>query len=514
MQHQLRNYLLFHIFTVAFVISSQAQNFTQESLNTLKEVVHQFESSTMPAPTPSASIPPNAPCMPEVNRRLQLHYDNMKNEPRTAVYASGKGKDNNPGFLEMMTKVDEKIASLSNQIQNFSGSLSAPGVFVYSAFEGSSNYGEFVSNFTGKDVGEFPEPVRNELRELYETLAPLKKEKGTPGSFNYMTIFYGSDNIEGCRGTESGRLYFKSMDYPQIIWEVQHTFILNCPCTSTSADEVKRINVEITADVYSNISGGSMNNLQFQRSGQPSVKLTDVACCGSFTAPSQPLASSNDNRPTNTSRRNQTSVNPTYFGDTSNLEGGMYGSGIEYENTLGGKVGFGYQKGGRYSICAGAQFLAPIGDPICKNGSGQLIGGVEASYDYVNSGDDFATQTEQWIGIAPRIMITKRLGTNVDLLTGIRVPLRIGNSKYQFEDSTSPTEESTTDLRSYGADLFSGFSFVICYGIYMQAIFNVFEYTNTTFIPDGNSDFKSEETDWRFMFNKRNPLEVSLNFPL
>ncbi len=514
MHLQLRNYLLFHIFLYVFLNQVHAQSkFTQESLNSLREVIHQFEGSSMPDPVMGNATLANLPCMAEVKRMLQIHYDKMKSYPRNAVYASGKGNPSNPGFLEMMETVDQKIITLSNQLGNFNNSMTAPGVFVYSALEVSANYGDFVSNFTGKDIGEHPQTIQTALRELYDVLQPMKKAPQSPGSFNYMTIYYGSDNMEGCRGTESGRLFFKQIDYPQIIWEIEHTYILNCNCATTSGDNVKRINVKITADINSNLSSQSISDLRFQSVGQPTVTLQDAACCGNTPQTTQPVTSTSgrkkDEPAVNTSTQH---FAPTYTGDTSagSFQGG---SGIIYKQTLGGKLGFGYRKGGEYSICAGAQYLTPIGNPICNYGSGQFLGGLELMYDRTGIDDDFASQTEQWFCARPKIMITKGLGPNVDLLTGLAFPIGIGTSSYEFSDSTTGEEVADDDLFRYGGELFVGFSFIVCNNIFLQANANVFEYTRTTISPGGNADLKFENDDWGLIFNKRNPLEVSLNFP-
>jgi len=493
--------------------NSKAQ-FSAESMASLTDVVNQFLSRDMSSPTLDGGISSNLPCMTDIQRHLDEHLGQIKGNPRSTLYTADRATPENPSFLEMMGQVNQHVAVLSQLLPELNSKMMPPGVLVFSAIETSSDFAQFVGNFTGKKVGDHSENTTQQLRELYDILQPMRLEGGTANGFNHLTIYYGSSNIDGCRGTESGKLVFKRLDYPQIIWEIQHTYLISCTCSGGSASEMKRMNVQITAELVSNLQDPSITDLKFERAGPPEIKLLGAACCGESAAAFIP-----DNGATSNKRKREKkeeyNVSPSYSPDYNS--GKSLGTRIVYQPMLGGKIGASYNKSEVLGLCAGAQFMTPVGNPICNNGSGQFLLGADLTYDRISSGDDFSQYTEERLGIGPQVGITKALGPNVDLIMGFRFPVGLGknNTKISSSDDLGDYEEEYgDDILSLGASLFAAFSFVVCDNINLQAQMDVASYTNSRIRPGGNEDFERWENDWSVMLNKRSPISVSLNFPL
>lgn len=341
------------------------------------------------------------------------------------------------------------------------------------AFSNSSNFIEFVTAFTGKNLGDingevekknyFGEVVKIKdidlLRKYYNKLkSDLKRDRFLANrTFTY----------DECKVYVSYHMKTLKFDYPKVTREFKIKVEVNCNCPIRDAPEkIKSGKLEYISTPVEGTSVSVIRNTKNYKSkyGLPKttkIKIVDLVCCK---------------------------------GDIPEDEDASYTEPISQpDQTIGYNVGLGFQNDFEdVSYCAGVEYLKRISD---KKSDTYVGGGI--SY-LGTSFNDFKTNT---VMVGPKIQIHTPISHSGDTqwVNGLKGYYMFGNQKNGgFKDNTSGIE----------ASIYSGFNIQLNEKTSIGVEFPVLTWENLKIKPEMGGDYEIDNTS--LLLNKGNPLKLSI----
>jgi hypothetical protein len=330
------------------------------------------------------------------------------------------------------------------------------------AYSETSSFIEFVTAYTGKNLGDIKGEKNNILNEKVKDIDALreyyKRLKSFVNGFE-RNLEWGYYKTEDCEVKVRYTIKIIKIDYPKVTWEYKIKFNVACNCPIRDAPEkVKSGVVEYTATSEGTYTASKRTYGKIKKTTIDIVKL--VCCKGdipedaSYTEPiSQP------------------------------------------DQTIGYNVGFGFENDFEdISYCAGVEYLKRISD---KKSDVYFGGGVS----YLGTSYNETTTNQFMVG--PKIQIHTPItpSEEVQWVNGFKGYYSFGNQKNNgYTDKTTGIELS----------LYSGFNIQLNEKAAVGIEFPALTWDKIKIKPEMGADYEFDNTS--LLLNKGNPIKLNLRY--
>ncbi|WP_323787489.1 hypothetical protein [Psychroserpens sp.] len=351
---------------------------------------------------------------------------------------------------------------LSNEFEKYKGDFKTISDKALNAFSNTNNYGDFVLETTGKDVGSFTKKENLSLNIFYSLL------KKTTTSEKILNDGFFTSTVElsgNCRIEWEPRAKIIKFEYPNITTELKIKVYTSCDCSKKKGNnEIKSGYLEYVATtkgIYtaSTVTFGELIN--------PKIKITSMECC--------PEEVKMEEEPTKTALDEDEGINDLMPAQTIGFGAGA-GFSQDFDET---------------TFCVSAEYLYLLNSSEYK---GWYVG-AEVSHQNTSFGDFKSNKT--MAGGKLQYNISGIPSGETQFVAGIMANYAFGsNENNGFNDDFTGTV-----FCAYG-----GVNIRVSENWSVGAQFPFLIFENYTFKPEGGGEFKTDATS--LFINKDNPLKI------